>query len=198
MSPHLSDKQRAAIKIGSNRGHRGRMKSLILQQFMYRRERSNRVINTAEAKWREYSSGQRHLSAVATGTMHYRGNKEDDNARCLHSLQLKLKQWGKAINYSWGFSYSLDVPEHTLVLLVWAIVMNIYKRCLIFKHDSEYIASSKCQVNSGVVLESQGVLSFLHDLFSNEAYVTKLDFVPNNLFRQPNGREGHGCQWVWH
>lgn len=68
--------------------------------------------------------------------------------------------------------------------------MNIYKRCLIFKHDSEYIASSKCQVNSsGVVLETQAVLSFLRDLFSNEAYVTGLYLLPNNLFRQPNGKE---------
>lgn len=166
------------------------MKQLILQQFMYKRERSNRVINAAEAKWRDYSSGQRRLSAVATGTMHYHGNKEDDTGCCLHRLYLKLRQWGKAVHYSWSLGYSLDVPEHTLVLLVWAIVMNIYKRCLIFKHDLEYIASSKCQVNSsGVVLESRGVLSFLHDLFSNEAYVTGLDFLPNNLFSQPNGRE---------
>lgn len=141
MSPHLSDEQRAAIKIGSNRGHRGRMKQLILQQFMYRRERSNRAINSAEAKWRDYFLQVRgvSLSVAATGTMHYHGHKRRHG--WLQSVYLKLQQRGvKAVHYSWSFSYSLDVPEHTLVLLVWAIVMNIYKRCLIFKHDSEYTA----------------------------------------------------------
>lgn len=51
---------------------------------------------------------------------------------------------------------------------VWAAAMNIYKSCSIFKHAPEYIASSKCQVNStGVIWESQGELHFFflkHDL----------------------------------
>lgn len=82
---------------------------------------------------------------------------------------------GKAVHYSWGFSYSLDVPERNLVLLVWAAAMNIYKSCSIFKHASEYIASSKCQVNStGVVFESQGGLSFCCSFFAWPLFQMKL------------------------
>lgn len=89
------------------------MKQLILQQFTYRREWLNRVINTAEAKWRDFSSGQSPLSDVATKAMHYHGYKENDSG-------------GQAVHYSCGSSYSLNVSGHTIVLLVWAIIMNIY------------------------------------------------------------------------
>lgn len=69
--------------------------TVILLQFIHGRERSNRVINTAEAKWRDYSSGQRYFSAVANRALHHPTNKEASVCCCLQSFYLKLKQWGK-------------------------------------------------------------------------------------------------------
>lgn len=129
---------------------------------MNRREWSNRVINTAEEKSRHHSSGQR-LFTMISRTRSIITAAAEDNSRVLLPAQ-SIWIWssgGKAVHYSWGLSYSLDVPESNLVLLVWAVAMNIYECCSIFKHVSEYIASSKCQVNSiGVVLKTQGELFF--------------------------------------
>lgn len=130
---------------------------------MNRREWSNRVISTAEEKSRHYSSGQRHLFTVTARTRSIITAAAEDNSRVLLPAQSTWiwSSGGKAVHYSWGFSYSLDVPESNLVLLVWAVAMNIYECCSIFKHVSEYIASSKCQVNSiGVVLKTHGELFF--------------------------------------
>lgn len=133
---------------------------------MCRRERLNRVINTAEAVL-----GVRGVSLP----------------RPLEKTTKPTWVWsggGEAVHYSWGFGYSLQVPEHTLVLLASAGAMNIYKSCSIFKPALQCIASSKWQVNSSGEALREGCLFFLFCCFrltfvSSEAYGTGLYFLPN-------------------
>lgn len=135
--------------------------------------------------------------------------KAEDNgkspAACM--VYLNVKQRGKhVVHYSWGFSYSLDIPQSNLVPLVWTVAMNIYNRCSVFKHASEYIASSKCQVNSTDSYSELGHGSLFFSFFLPNCHfilffwslfqfmLMAQCFVPNN----ENGQNGRQAQWLWY
>lgn len=92
---------------------------------------------------------------------HGKSRGQRRKACCLHGLYECEAAGEHFVHYSWGFSYSSDVPQSN-VLLVCAVAMNIYTRCALFKHASEHFASSKWQVYSeGLILRTWPQISII-------------------------------------
>lgn len=158
---------------------------------------------------RSCSSGWTHLFAtIATTAPHHHGKSRGQRQKscCLHGLSECEAAGEHVVHYSWGLSYSLDVPQSNLVPLVWTVAMNIYNRCSVFKHASEYNASSKCQVNSTDSNSELGHGSLFFSFFLPNCHCTLFFwslfqlmlmarcFVPNNK----NGQNRRQAQWLWY